>query len=54
MVSNQTAVVNVYAPAWSQDFVVVVVVVVDELACVIKDINVDYILVCGDFNYLKK
>ena len=26
----------------------------DELACAIKDINVDYILVCGDFNCVLK
>ena len=50
MVSNQNAVVNVYAPAGSKgkkSFF-------DELACAIKDINVDYILVCGDLNCLKK
>ena len=26
----------------------------DELACAIKDINVDYMLVCGDFNCVLK
>ena len=46
MVSNQIAVVNVYAPAGSQEKICFF----DELACAIKDINVDYILVCGDFN----
>ena len=45
MVSNQIAVVNVIAPAGSQENIVF-----DELACAIKDTNVDYILVCGDFN----
>ena len=46
MVSNQIAVVNMYAPAGSQEKISFF----DELASAIKDINVDYILVCGDFN----
>ena len=50
MVSNQTAVVNVYAPAGSHEKKSFI----DELACAIKDINVDYILVCGDFNCVLK
>ena len=49
--SNQIAVVNVYAPDRShthkKNFF-------DELADVIKNINVDYILVCGGFNCVLK
>ena len=41
MVGNQIAVVNVYAPAGSQEKICFF----GELACAIKDINVDYILV---------
>ena len=48
--SNQIAVVNVYAPAGSQGKNVFF----DELADAIKNINVDYIVVCGDFNCVLK
>ena len=51
MVSNQIAAVNVYAPAGSQEKKKSVF---DELACAVKDINVDHILVCGDLNCVFK
>ena len=50
MMSNQVAVVNVCAPAGSQEknsFF-------HELADAIKNINVDYMLICGDFNCVLK
>ena len=50
MMSNQVAVVNVCAPAGSQEknsFF-------HELADAIKNINVDYMLVCGDFDCVLK
>ena len=50
MVSNQIAAVNVYAPAGPQEKNNVF----DELACAVKDINVDHILVCGDLNCVFK
>ena len=50
LVSNQNAVVNVYAPARSQEKEFFF----DELSCAIKDINVDYMLVCRDFNCVLK
>ena len=48
IVSNQIAVVN--APARSQEKMSFF----DELADAIKNINVDYIVVCGDFNCVLK
>ena len=48
MMSNQIAVVNVCAPTGSQEKSLY------ELADAIKNINVDYILVCGDFNCVLK
>ena len=46
MVSNQIAVVTCML-LLDHKFV-------DELACAIKDVNVDYMLVCGDFNCVVK
>ena len=45
-----------YAPAGSHKTTTTTTItkVFDELACAIKDINVDYMLVCGDFNCVLK
>ena len=50
IVRDQIAVVNMYAPARSQEKKSFL----DELADAIKNINVDYIVVCGEFNCVLK
>ena len=50
IVSNQIAVVNVHDPARSQEKMSLFFFFFYELAGAMKNINVDYILVCGGFN----